>query len=171
MPFQRLVKFSELYIYSPNLNLCLFHWLGTELGMRTNGRKICNENAWAFTYLPRPPNVHSFCPKVLLLWWIETHTQIHNKQTGQIILLYNSKYSHAGNFSAREYYHITIGVFTFHKQGLILKLRMSSALKFAKFSCREIFLLYTTSIPQVGNLRDSPLQGGIPLLTSIWVHR
>ncbi len=45
-----------------------------------------NENAWAFTYLPRSPNGHSFCPKVLLLWWIETQAQIYNKQTGPIIL-------------------------------------------------------------------------------------
>ncbi len=37
-----------------------------------------NENAWAFTYLRRSPNVQSFCPKVLLLWWIETQTHITN---------------------------------------------------------------------------------------------
>ncbi len=45
-----------------------------------------HENSWAFTYLPHSPNGHSFCPKVLLLWWIATHAQIYNKQTGPIMM-------------------------------------------------------------------------------------
>ncbi len=52
------------------------------------------------------------------------------------------------NFPARKYYHFTVEVFPYH---LDLKLRRSSTPKFAncltpkfaKFSCREIFLLYS----------------------------
>ncbi len=56
-------------------------------------------------------------------------------------LLYNTKYSRAGNF--REYREIRenflhANILYFEKQGLILKLRNSSNQKFAKISCTRI---------------------------------
>ena len=46
---------------------------------------ICNENVWAFMYLQRSPHVQSFCLKVLLPWWIDTHTH-HTLTTGIALL-------------------------------------------------------------------------------------
>ena len=46
-----------------------------------------NENAWAFTYLPHSPMQRSFCPEILMLRWIDTHTYtVHAKQIGPNVL-------------------------------------------------------------------------------------
>ncbi len=44
-----------------------------------------NENVWAFTYLPRPPHVQSFCPKVLLPWWYPGQGQVCKDMTFKVI--------------------------------------------------------------------------------------
>ena len=53
---------------------------------RVGGGNIKNENAWALTYLSRSPHAQSFCLIVLLPWWTQTHTRVHNKQIRLIML-------------------------------------------------------------------------------------
>ena len=84
-------------------------------------------------------------------------------------ILYNRKYSRAEkvreNFlhanicslfpATSQVWLFQIGLLwsDFDKQGLILKLGRSSTLKFAKFSCREIFLFYSNSFNYENKIR------------------
>ncbi len=66
-------------------------------------------------------------------------------------ILYNTKcLGISRNFPAREYYHVTEAEKVLYPQiREIFMSRNCLTLKFAKFSCREIFLLYSINLSHV----------------------